>query len=170
MIHIVLYNPEIPQNTGNIMRTCVATEAHLHLIEPLGFKFDEKRVRRSVMDYFDYLHYTIHPSFEEFMTTVSGQVYFLTRYGHKPHSEFNFKDTDEDIYLVFGAESTGIPLNILKEHLDHCFRVPMAKEARSLNLSNTVAICVYEVLRQQGYPHLSVEEVQKGANFLDDSQ
>lgn len=166
MIHVVLYHPEIPQNTGNIMRTCVAAGAQLHLIEPLGFIFDEKRVRRSVMDYFDYLVYHRHDDFESFMETVHGEVFFLTRYGDKPHSDINFSAVSSDIYLVFGAESTGIPLELLKEHRDHCFRVPMTKEARSLNLSNTVSICVYEVLRQLGYPGLSTHEVIKGSNYL----
>lgn len=167
MIHIVLYEPEIPQNTGNIMRTCAALNAQLHLIEPLGFILDDKRVRRSVMDYIDTLNYITHESWSDFLDTVTGSLFFLTRYGKKPHSSMNFKSLNEDIYLVFGSESKGIPIEILKTYKDSCFRVPMSHHARSLNLSNTVAICAYEVMRQRDYENLSLEEVQKGSDYLD---
>lgn len=167
MIHIVLYEPEIPQNTGNIMRTCAALNAQLHLIEPLGFILDDKRVRRSVMDYIDELNYTTHPSWDSFLENAHGSLFFLTRYGKKPHSSMDFQSVSEDIYLVFGSESKGIPLEILKKYKDFCFRVPMSQHARSLNLSNTVAICAYEVMRQKDYENLSLEEVQKGSDYLD---
>ncbi|AYV34868.1 tRNA (cytidine(34)-2'-O)-methyltransferase [Erysipelothrix amsterdamensis] len=169
MIHVVLYEPEIPQNTGNIMRTCVASGAALHLIEPLGFILDEKRVKRSVMDYSDDLNLTRHLDWESFLKTVKGPVFYLTRYGEHTHSDFDYTAIEEtDIYLVFGKESTGIPKSILKENYDHCFRIPMAPNARSMNLSNTVAICVFEVLRQIGYPELATHEVLKGKDFLKD--
>ena len=128
MIHVVLYEPEIPQNTGNIMRTCMAFGCHLHLIEPLGFYLDESHLRRAGMDYVA---------------------------------------CARDIYLVFGKESTGIPLPLLRAHASRCIRLPMMAAARSLNLSNTVAIAVYEVLRQLDYPQLSREEVIKGKDWLD---
>lgn len=165
-VHIVLYEPEIPQNTGNIMRTAMATGAHLHLIEPLGFVYDEKRVRRSGLDYIDQLELTMHTDWQEFLETVDGDLYFVTRYGEKSHSDFNYPTKNKNIYLVFGKESTGIPLDILSSHLDTCMRLPMVKEARSLNLANSVAIVVYEVMRQLDYQDLSLVETQKGADWL----
>ncbi len=168
MIHVVLFEPEIPQNTGNIMRTCVATASKLHLIEPLGFELSEKAIRRSGMDYRKDLNMEVHPNWEEFYQKNPGRYLFLTRYGHKAPSEFDFSKETQDIYLVFGKESTGIDKQILKEHLQECARFPMVASARSLNLSNTVAIAVYEVLRQRNYESLSTDEVLKGADFLDE--
>lgn len=167
MIHVVLYEPEIPQNTGNIMRTCVASGSKLHLIEPLGFKLDEQKVRRSGMDYRLDLFMKTYPNYEAFLQENKGSFWFITRYGQKAPSEVLFTEVDEDIYLIFGKESTGIPKEILRAHKDHCLRLPMIEKARSLNLSNTVAIVVYEVLRQLGYPNLSKTEVLKGKDWLD---
>lgn len=165
-VHIVLYEPEIPQNTGNIMRTAMATGAHLHLIEPLGFVYDEKRVKRSGLDYIDQLDLTIHTDWQEFLESVEGDLYFVTRYGEKSHSDFKYPTKSKNIYLVFGKESTGIPLEILSSHLESCMRLPMVKEARSLNLANSVAVVVYEVKRQLNYQDLSLVETQKGADWL----
>ncbi|WP_159637911.1 tRNA (cytidine(34)-2'-O)-methyltransferase [Erysipelothrix anatis] len=170
MIHVVLYEPEIPQNTGNIMRTCAAAGATLHLIEPLGFILDEKRVKRSVMDYSEDLEVIRHVDWQAFVDQTKGPMFFLTRYGEYTHSDFDYASIEQDIYLVFGKESTGIPKDILKANYDHCFRIPMAPSARSMNLSNTVAICVFEVLRQKEYDGLSRVEVQKGKDFLKDYQ
>ena len=167
MIHVVLYEPEIPQNTGNIMRTCASSGASLHLIEPLGFIFDEKRVRRAVMDYDSLVNIERHVDWDSFLKTVKGPLFYLTRYGQHSHSGFNYAEIEEDIYLVFGKESTGIPKDILKRNLDHCFRIPMSKDARSMNLSNVVAITVFEVLRQKDYEGLSFFEVQKGKDFIE---
>lgn len=167
MIHVVLYQPEIPQNTGNIMRTCVATGAKLHLIEPLGFKVDDAHLRRSGVNYIDKLEYFLYPDWEEFKKKNPGDYYYFTRYGHKPHTSFDYSNTEKDIYLIFGKESTGIPKEILKEDLDHCMRIPMTANVRALNLSNCVAICVYEVLRQQGYQTLLFEEPHKGKDYLE---
>ena len=167
MIHIVLYEPEIAANTGNIMRTCVAVGAKLHLIEPLGFFLDEKHLKRSGVNYIDKLEYETHINFSEFSNKNPGKYFFFTRYGHKPHSSFNFKDIKEDIYLIFGKESTGIPKEILKNHLDTCMRLPMSDNVRSLNLSNTVAIGIYEVLRQKDYPNLLFDEPHKEIDFLE---
>lgn len=169
MIHVVLYEPEIPDNTGNIMRTCAASGATLHLIEPLGFIWDDKRVKRSVMDYDQYMTLERHIDWESFLETVQGPMFFLTRYGEKVHSDFNYQEIEEDIYLVFGKESSGIPKEILKANFDHSFRIPMSENARSMNLANTVAIVVFEVLRQKNYEGLSRYEVQKGKHFLKDS-
>lgn len=166
MINIVLYEPEIPQNTGNIMRTCVATGAHLHLIEPLGFILNDKTIRRAGVNYIDKLKYTVYRNFDEFLEQNIGEFYFFTRYGKKAHTEFDFSDVNKNIYLVFGKESTGIPKELLRGYLDRCIRIPTSSDVRALNLSNCVAIAIYEVLRQQGYPNLSRVEVQKGENWL----
>lgn len=168
MIHIVLFEPEIPENTGNIMRTCAASGATLHIIEPIGWIWDDKRVKRSVMDYDQYMVLKRHKNWETFLEQVNGEMFFLTRYGESTHSDFDYAAIEKDIYLVFGKESTGIPKDILKEHFDHAFRIPMSENARSMNLSNTVAIVVFEVLRQLNYEGLSKLEVQKGAHFLRD--
>lgn len=168
MIHIVLYEPEIPQNTGNIIRTAMASNSVLHLIKPYGFVFDEKHLQRASMDYIDEAKIVQHLNWQDFLDhKTEGQMYYLTRYGHKTPKQFDFTQEKGDIYLVFGKESTGIPKHILKNDLEHCIRLPMACHARSLNLSNTVAIMVYEALRQLDYPGLSTTEVQKGADFLE---
>ena len=166
MINIVLYEPEIPQNTGNIMRTCVATNTKLHLIEPLGFILNDKTIKRSGVNYIDKLEYEVYPNFEDFLNKNKGEYYFFTRYGKKPHSEFDFTDTTKNIYLIFGKESTGIPKSILRNYLDRCMRLPTTSNVRSLNLSNCVAIATYEVLRQQDYPQLLKTEPHKGEDWL----
>ena len=168
MINVVLFEPEIPQNTGNIMRTCVGTGAKLHLIKPLGFSLDEKSIKRSGANYIDKLNYEVYENYEDFKSKNKGTYYFFTRYGKKPHSDFDYSNKDENIYLIFGKESSGIDKKILKDNLDHCMRIPMTEDLRSLNLSNCVAIVVYEVLRQQDYRDLIRHEVQKGENFLED--
>lgn len=167
MLNVVLYEPEIPQNTGNIMRTCVATNTKLHLIKPLGFSLDEKSIKRSGANYITECDYTLYENWNDFLDKNKGTFYFLTRYGHKPHSDFDYSDKNENIYLVFGKESTGIPKEILKEHLKTCVRIPMTDKVRALNVSNTVAIMVYEVLRQQNYGELLFDEPFKGADYLE---
>jgi len=165
MVNVVLFEPEIPQNTGNIMRTCSAFEMKLHLIEPLGFSLDEKHLKRSGMDYINCLDYKVYPNWNEFIKDKEGQFVYFTRYGTKSFAECKFAE-DKDIYLVFGKESTGIDKNILKNNLDDCYRLPMRGDARSLNLSNCVAIGAYECLRQIGFGNLSSVEVIKGSDFL----
>ena len=165
MVNIVLFEPEIPQNTGNIMRTCTVFDMKLHLIEPLGFSLDEKHLRRSGLDYIKDLDYTVYKNWDEFIKDKDGQFVFFTRYGMKSFDKCIF-DKDRDIFLVFGKESTGIDKKILKDHLDDCYRLPMKENARSLNLSNCVAIGAYECLRQIGFGELSDHEVIKGADFL----
>lgn len=167
MINVVLYEPEIPQNTGNIMRTCVATNSHLHLIKPLGFKLDDAHMKRSAVNYIENLNYTVYENWEDFKSKNNGTFYYLTRYGHKPHSTFDYTNKDENIYLVFGKESTGIPKKILKNDLEHCMRIPMTDKVRALNVSNSVAIMVYEVLRQQDYRDLLRDEPFKGKDYLE---
>ena len=141
MINIVLFEPEIPQNTGNIMRTCVATGTRLHLIKPLGFRLDESSIKRCGVNYIDKCVYDIYDDIDDFYSKNKGTFYYLTRYGHKPHSSFDYSDTKENIYFIFGKESTGIPPKLLKPHLDHCMRIPMTDNVRALNLSN----CVYSL-------------------------
>ena len=165
MINIVLFEPEIPQNTGNIMRTCSVFKMNLHLIEPLGFVLDEKHLRRSGMDYIADLNYKVYSNWNEFIKDKQGQFVYFTRYGLKTFDKCVF-ETDKDIYLVFGKESTGIDKSILKDNLDKCYRIPMRSDARSLNLSNCVAIGAYECLRQVGFNDLSEFEVLKGKDFL----
>lgn len=168
MNHIVLYEPEIPQNTGNIMRTCVATNTKLHLIEPLGFSLDKKYLKRSATNYLDHLVYEVYENFEAFKEKNKGRYYFLTRYGEKAPDAFDLTTSDEDIYLIFGKESSGIPKPLLKDHLDTCMRLPMSDNVRSLNLSNVAAILIYETLRQQNYNDLYTHEPDtlKGKDYL----
>lgn len=170
MINIVLFEPEIPGNTGNIMRTCVATNSKLHLIKPLGFSLDEKYIRRSGVNYIDKCDYTVYENIEEFYKKNDGTFYYLTRYGHKPHTSFDYSDKNENIYFVFGKESTGIPPELLKPHIEKCMRIPMTDNVRALNLSNTVAIMVYEALRQQNYNDLLRDEPHKSKTFIEDSK
>ena len=166
MINIVLFEPEIPQNTGNIMRTCAGTNAKLHLIKPLGFKLDDKSVKRSGVNYIEHCDYKVYENIEEFFDKNKGTYYFLTRYGTKPHTSFDYSNKDENIYLIFGKESTGIPKEILKSHLDNCMRIPINDNIRALNLSNSVAIMLFEVLRQQDYPDLLKYDNFKGKDYL----
>ena len=167
MNNIVLYQPEIPQNTGNIMRTCVATNTKLHLIKPLGFKVDDASLKRSGVNYIDKLEWEVYENWEEFKEKNKGTYYYFTRYGHKPHSSFDYNKKDEELYFIFGKESTGIPKEILKEDLEHCMRIPMTDNVRALNVSNSVAIVIYEALRQQEYNDLLMEEPHKGNDFLE---
>lgn len=166
MINIVLYEPEIPQNTGNIMRTCAGTYTKLHLIKPLGFKLDEKSIKRSGVNYIDKCEYVVYENFEDFLDKNEGEFYFLTRYGKRAHTSFNYSDSTKNIYLIFGKESTGVPKEILSKYLDRCMRIPTNDYIRSLNLSNCVALVLFEVLRQQDYPNLLREEPFKGKDYL----
>ena len=166
MINIVLFEPEIPGNTGNIMRTCVATNTKLHLIKPLGFSLDEKYLKRSSANYMEYLNYELYENFEDFKSKNKGTYYYLTRYGKKPHDSFDYSNKNENIYLIFGKESSGLPKEILRNELDHCMRIPMSKNVRALNLSNCAAIMVYEVLRQQDYRDLLRKEPHKSENYI----
>lgn len=168
MLNVVLFEPEIPGNTGNIMRTCVATNTHLHLIKPLGFSLEDKYIKRSGVNYIENCHYTVYENIEEFFQKNSGSYYFLTRYGHRPHSDFDYSNSNENIYFIFGKESTGIPKEILKPYIDRCIRLPMTDKVRALNLSNTVAIMLYEALRQQNYNDLLRDEPHKSKTYIED--
>lgn len=172
MNHIVLFEPEIPQNTGNIMRTCVATGSKLHLIKPLGFSLDDAHLKRAGVNYIDKLEYQVYENFDDFVSKNPGRYYYFTRYGKKPHSSFDYSNLSGDnLYFIFGKESTGIPKEILKKDLEHCMRIPMTDGVRALNVSNSVAIVVYEALRQQNYAGLLLAEPSdvghKGADYLE---
>ena len=154
-MHIILHQPEIPANTGNIGRTCVATGTSLHLIEPLGFHLDEKSIRRAGMDYWDKLDVTRYVNFEEFTQKHPGaKIWMATTKARRSYTEVAFGPND---YIMFGKESAGIPEEILVEHEENCIRIPMLPDIRSLNLSNSVAIVLYEALRQQGFAGLQEE-------------
>lgn len=167
MINVVLFEPEIPGNTGNIMRTCAGTGTKLHLIEPLGFRLDEKSIKRSGVNYIEHCDYTVYKNFDDFKSKNEGIYYYLTRYGKKPHTSFDYSNINENVYFIFGKESTGIPKEIMIDDLEHCMRMPMNDHIRALNLSNTVAIMIYEALRQQNYRDLLFTEPFKGADYLE---
>lgn len=168
MNNIVLYEPEIPQNTGNIMRTCVATGTRLHLIKPLGFQLDDAHLKRSGVNYIDKLEYFVYEDWDDFLNKNTGKFYYFTRYGHVPHTSFDYSNFENDnLYFVFGKESTGIPKEILKNKIDYCMRIPMTSNVRALNVSNSVAIVIYEALRQQDFNDLLREEPHKGADYLE---
>ena len=151
-MHIVLYQPEIPSNTGNIGRTCVATGSTLHLIEPLGFRLNDKLIKRAGMDYWERLKLYRYMNWQEFMEAHPGAVlYFSTTKGTHTYCDMHFAP---ESYLVFGRESGGIPMEILSKYKDRCMRIPMLEETRSLNLANSVSIVLYEALRQQGFSGL----------------
>ena len=154
MIHIVLYQPEIPQNTGNIIRTAMATGSVLHLIKPYGFVLDEKHLHRASMDYIDLTTIIEHDCWNDFISTVNKDdaIFYLTRYGKHLPDEFSYKEVVGDIYLVFDKESTGIAKNILKQNLQHCIRLPMRENARSLNLNNRVTKTIIST-------NLSIEKI-----------
>lgn len=171
MINIVLFEPEIPQNTGNIMRTCAGTYAKLHLIKPLGFSLNDKYLKRSGVNYIENCDYQVYEDYNDFLSkNKDGEFYYLTRYAKRPHSDVDFSDRNKNIYLVFGKESTGIAKYILKDNLDKCLRIPTNDKIRALNLSNCVALVLFEVLRQQDYPNLSKVETQKGEDYLENLQ
>ncbi|MBQ7351712.1 MAG: tRNA (cytidine(34)-2'-O)-methyltransferase [Clostridia bacterium] len=152
MINIVLVEPEIPQNAGNIVRTCAATNCKLYMVKPLGFQLDDKHYKRAGLDYFPLSSINVVDSLEEIMqNNPNSQFYFASTKSKKTYADVIYPD---GCFVVFGKESYGLKETLLKEHYDNCIRVPMKADARSLNLSNTVAIIAYEALRQQGFPNL----------------
>ena len=152
VLNIVLVEPEIPQNTGNIARTCAATGARLHLVEPMGFTPDDKKLKRAGLDYWNLLDITYYSSLSDFFKkNTGGSFYYFTTKALRAHSDIQYPD---NAYLVFGKETAGLPESLLYANPERCVRLPMRGEARSLNLSNAVAVGVYEALRQWGYPEL----------------
>ena len=155
MINIVLHEPEIPQNTGNIGRTCVATGMRLHLIKPLGFSLDEKQLKRAGLDYWPDLDVTVYEDYADFLSKNEGaKIYYATTKGHLVYTQAQY---EPDCYIMFGKESAGIPEEILREHEGTCVRIPMIGETRSLNLSNAVAIVAYEALRQLDFEGMKMK-------------
>ena len=153
-INIVLVEPQIPQNTGSIARTCAATGARLHLVGPMGFKIDDTKLKRAGLDYWHYLDITEYENIDEFFNKNNGDFYFFSTKAKKVYSKFEYKD---NCYLLFGGETKGLPEELLYENSEACARMPMMGGLRSLNLSNTVSIAVYEVLRQWNFPELQNE-------------
>lgn len=152
IINIVLVEPEIPQNTGNIARTCAATGARLHIVKPMGFKVDDKKLKRAGLDYWQYLDITYYENLADFLQKTEGANYYLfTTKGQKVYSDVEFPD---NCYLIFGKETKGLPEDFIIANRQNALRVPMQGEIRSLNLSNTVALATYEALRQWGFPSL----------------
>ncbi len=167
--HLVLFEPEIPQNTGNCMRTCAGTNTTLHLIKPLGFSLDDKFIKRSAVNYIPYVHFFIYESWEEFLEkNPNGKKFYFSRYGLKSPSDLVLNEDNMDYYFVIGKESTGIPKKILQDNLDSCIRLPMTDKIRALNMSNVAAISIYEALRQQSYQGLEMyePEIYKGKDYL----
>lgn len=151
VLNIVLVEPEIPQNTGNIARTCAATGARLHLVGPMGFKIDDKKLKRAGLDYWNLLDITYYDNLDDFLEKNKGEFYFFTTKARHVYSDVSYPD---GCYIFFGKETKGLPEELLLQHPDTCVRVPMVENARSLNLSNTVAIAAYEILRQWNFPEL----------------
>lgn len=155
-LNIVLVEPQIPQNTGNISRTCAVTGAALHLIRPLGFEIDDKKLKRAGLDYWDKLEIYYYDDINRFFEKNKGEFYYFTTKGRNVHSDVCY-DPEKSVYIIFGREDKGLPEELLYANPDRCLRIPMRNDLRSLNLSNSVAIAVYEVLRQWDYPDLGRE-------------
>lgn len=154
-IHIVLHEPEIPQNTGNIARTCAATGAALHIIRPMGFTIDDRKLKRAGLDYWDKLDITYYDNYEDFLQKhpeAEGRIYYFTTKAPRAYTEVN--PYPDHVFIMFGKETRGIPEEILYENQNTCVRIPMRDTLRSLNLSNSVAIAVYEILRQWDFEGL----------------
>ncbi|MDO4944771.1 MAG: tRNA (cytidine(34)-2'-O)-methyltransferase [Ruminococcus sp.] len=155
-LNIALVEPQIPQNTGNISRTCAVTGAALHLIKPYGFEISDKKLKRAGLDYWDKLDIYEYENLADFFSSTSGEYFYFTTKGRKVHSETVYPE-DKDVYIVFGREDKGLPEKLLYDNPHSCVRIPMRNDLRSLNLSNSVAIAVYEILRQWDYPDLGRE-------------
>ena len=168
MINVVLYQPEIAPNTGNIIRTCYCTGAKLHIIKPIAFDLHPKWLKRSAAGILlSDIEHEIHDSYADFHAKYKNEkIFYITRYGMQKHTAPNYSEVKGDIFLMFGRESTGIDLKVLKNNLAACVRIPMTSKARSLNLANTVMLMVYEVHRQTGDQGLEPFEVQKGKDWL----
>lgn len=160
MIHIVLIEPEIPQNTGNIARTCAATGSELHLVEPLGYQLSDKYLKRAGLDYWHLVNVHVHKDFAELLAAYpQGEFYYASTKAPRSYAQVDYP---EEVFLVFGRESRGLPENLLERVYDRCIRIPMVEGARSLNLSNSVAIVAYEALRQHDFAHLLSHGVLTG--------
>ena len=171
MINIILFQPEIPTNTGNIIRTCLATNSKLHIIKPIGFDLHPKWTKRAAAGrLLSNIEHEIHDSYEQFLKKYKNkEIFYITRYGMKNYSDAPFKkiySENKEVWIMFGKESTGIPKKIMQKSLNHCLRIPMVPEERSLNLATTVMLLAYEIHRQNNFNGLSEYEVQKGKDFI----
>ena len=172
-MNIVLVEPEIPQNTGNIARTCAATGTKLHLIKPLGFLLDDKHLKRAGLDYWQLMEYTVYENWQDFLErNPDARLFYLTTKARQDYTKASYRKND---YLVFGKETKGLDEELLRSHYDQCYRIPMREEARSLNLANSVAIVLYEALRQQDFAgltdqgslhHLPTPELQDWSDYI----
>ncbi|WP_062352519.1 tRNA (uridine(34)/cytosine(34)/5-carboxymethylaminomethyluridine(34)-2'-O)-methyltransferase TrmL [Bacillus kwashiorkori] len=154
-LNVVLYQPEIPANTGNIARTCAATDTHLHLIRPLGFSTGDKMLKRAGLDYWSFVKIHYYDSLDEFFVqNVGGEFYYIETFGDKFYTDFDYSRKDKDYFFMFGRETNGLPMDLIEKNKERCLRIPMNNNVRSLNLSNTAAILIYEALRQQNFPNL----------------
>ncbi|RYM05780.1 tRNA (uridine(34)/cytosine(34)/5-carboxymethylaminomethyluridine(34)-2'-O)-methyltransferase TrmL [Sporolactobacillus sp. THM7-7] len=155
-IHVVLYQPQIPPNTGNIARTCAGTRSTLHLIRPLGFSTDDRHLKRAGLDYWPSVKIHYYDSLDDFFERhTEGEFYFVETDGSRPYSAFDYGDREKDYFFFFGRETTGLPKDLIAANKERCVRLPMTDAIRSLNLSNSVAIMIYEALRQQHFPGLN---------------
>lgn len=156
-IHVALFEPQIPANTGNIARTCAGTDTALHLIRPLGFSTDDKMLKRAGLDYWEHVSIAYHDGIQQFFEQYpEGEFYFITKFGETNYDAFDYSDSEKDIFFIFGKETTGLPKEVIEANKDRCLRIPMNDEhIRSLNLSNTAAILIYEALRHQQFAHLT---------------
>lgn len=169
MIGIILYRPEKPANVGNIIRTCMATDSKLFIIGPLTFSLTDKDFKRAGMDYIKETDFKIYKDYDEFLKDFKNKnIFYVTRYSKNIYSQMDYSDVCEELYFMFGRESTGIPHEILRENLDKTVRIPMVPSARSLNLSNCVALVMYEAQRQRNFFGLATREEIKGEDFLTD--
>lgn len=159
VLNIVMVEPEIPQNTGNVARTCAATGARLHLVGPMGFKIDDRKLKRAGLDYWHLLDITYYASLDEFFAKNQGEFFFFSTKAVHKHTDVRYPD---NCYLFFGKETAGLPEAFLRAHADRCIRIPIRAEARCLNLSNAAAILTYEALRQLDFPGLTGEGAMKG--------
>lgn len=155
-IHVVLYQPQIPSNTGNIARTCAGTDTILHLIRPLGFSTEDKMLKRAGLDYWEFVNIVYYDSLDEFYEkNAGGEFFYITKFGQKPFTSFDYSNLNQDYYFIFGRETTGLPKEVIEKNKEVSLRIPMNDNIRSLNLSNTAAILIYEALRQQDYRNLN---------------
>jgi len=154
-INVVLFQPQIPSNTGNIARTCAGTDTNLHLIRPLGFSTDDKMLKRAGLDYWEHVNISYYDSLDDFYEkNAGGEFFYITKFGQKAFSSFDYSNSSKDYYFIFGRETTGLPKDVIENNKEASLRIPMNENIRSLNLSNTAAILIYEALRQQNYAHL----------------
>lgn len=157
MNHIVLFEPRIAPNTGNVARTCAATNTVLHLIEPFGFEITDKHLKRAGLDYWDKVNIVYHKSLDDFMDKVSGKLFLVSKFAEHVYSDIDYSGADEDYYFLFGREDTGLPEDFMHEHREKCIRIPMNDtHVRALNVSNCACMIIYEALRQQDFRGLEL--------------